>query len=52
MLSDALTVGAEYWFGAPECVHDTVAVTVRASALPGFVGRALHRLRRGRETPE
>ena len=52
MLSDALIVGAEYWFGAPEWVHGTVTITVRASALPGLVIWAVHRLRRGRETAE
>jgi len=52
MLSDALTVGAGSWFDAADRVRDSIAVTVRASALPGLVVWAVRRLRRSGAKPK
>ena len=49
-------LGAGYWFGSAKWVQDylavALAVVVAASALPGLVVWAVHRLRRGRAAPK
>jgi membrane-associated protein len=49
-------LGAGYWFGTAQWVQDylavALAVVVVASALPGLVVWAVHRLRRGRAAPK
>ena len=49
-------MGAGYWFGTAAWVQDylaiALAVIAAASALPGLIVWAVHRIRRSRGTPE